>query len=325
VTTQQPASNVHIAPNVTDALDAGRAVVALETAVLTRGLPRTPWNPSHGPCPNAIDAGTPLHLATCLAMADAVSQTGATPAVCGILDGQPTVGLDHHQCGVLADAPPAKAAADSMALHVARGTSAGTTVGGTLQLIQAASLIGPSIRWFATGGIGGVHRNWQTRPDVSSDVLMLSRVPCAVVCAGAKSILDTTATVEVLQTLGVPLLGLACTTLPAFLSSGGPDAPTIECIDGACNDLLRAHWSMGGGGVVLVQDPPAQSALDPETAAALAAEAESAVSETGTLRTPALLSDMAERSGGATLRANIALLLHNATTAGQLAQTAATA
>lgn len=312
-------NTIQIADVVADAIERGRGVVALETAVLTCGLPRTPWDSAHGPCPEAIDALTPLHLATCRALTHAVREAGAVPAVCGVLRGQPWVGLDDDQCVELADAPSAKAAADSTALHVARKSSAGTTVGGTLQLLQAAATAGVRIRWFATGGIGGVHRQWQTRPDISSDLLLLARVPCAVVCAGAKSILDTHATAEALQTLGVPLLGLDCDTLPAFLSRGGPGAPAIACVGDDAASTLHAHWSMGGGGVVLVQNPPATTAMAPAAANALAAKAESAVEATGPLRTPALLADMAGRSDGASLRANIALLLHNAATAARLA------
>lgn len=311
---------VRIADAITDALTHGSAVVALETAVLTCGLPRTPWNASHGPCPVGIDDATPLHLATCRAMAQAVCTAGGVPALCGVLDGQPWIGLDDDQVATLASAPPAKAAADSLAIHVSRGSSAGTTVGGTLQLIDTAAKNAPRIRWFATGGTGGVHRNWQHRPDVSSDLLLLSRVPCAVVCAGAKSILDTHATAEALQTLSVPLLGLDCDTLPAFLSPGGSEAPTIERVGDNVPSIVAAHWAMGGGGIVVVQNPPADTAMDIETATALAEDAESAVDAIGPKRTPALLGDMAQRSNGASLRANISLLLHNATTAARLAQ-----
>lgn len=313
-------TTIYIGSDVAEGIKHGRPLVALETAVLTCGLPRAPWDSSHGPCPADIDDTAALHLATCNAMAKAVRDAGAVPAVCGVLDGQPWIGLDDDQCAALAEAPPAKAAADSIALHIARGSSAGTTVGGTLQLIQAAAKDGIRIRWFATGGIGGVHRNWQDRPDVSSDLLLLSRVPCAVVCAGAKSILDTHATAEALQTLGVPLLGLGCGTLPAFLSPGGPDAPAIEDASDDVASILHSHWALGGGGVVLAQDPPASTAMDLNTATALAEETERSIDATGPLRTPALLGDMAQRSNGASLRANIALLLHNASTASRLAQ-----
>ncbi|MCH2137010.1 MAG: pseudouridine-5'-phosphate glycosidase [Phycisphaerales bacterium] len=311
---------IRLSPQVAEALQDGRGVVALESAVLTCGLPKRPWNPAHGLCPDEIDAHTPLHLAVCRAMVQAVRDTGAQPALCGVLQGEARIGLSTSELTQLAQAS-SKAAPDTLALHVARGTSAGTTVGGTLSLIKAASDLPdmPPIRVFATGGIGGVHRGWQSHPDISADLAMLSRVPCAVVCAGGKSLLDGPATYEALQSLGVPVFGIDCDRLPAFTAAGSEDSPQIERLNGSANELMEAHFSLGGGGMLFVQNPPGASALDPLESHALAEAAEQAVSETGAARTPALLDWMARSSNGDTLRANIALLLANAAKAGAIA------
>ena len=305
-------SNVQLSPAVARALREGRPVVALETAVLTCGLPRDPWASTFGPCPADIDSSVGVHLATCTAMAAAIKDTGAEPAFCGVLHGEAIVGLSVDQLQALGSAAPAKASPDTLAVHAARGASAGTTVGGTLLLIQAAADLAQPIRVFATGGIGGVHRGWQQVPDISADLATIARVPCAVVCAGAKSILDTSATAEALQTLGVPLLGLGCDRLPGFIAPGDVDAPWVQRVDADAAAVLHRHWALGGGGCVLVQNPPAKAAVSPEQAKTLAAQAEAVVHERGSDRTPALLSDMAERSNGDTLRANCALLLANA-------------
>jgi pseudouridine-5'-phosphate glycosidase len=305
-------STVHLHDDIAQALQQGRPVVAMETAVLTCGLPRTPWSDSCGACPDAIDRSTGLHLATCKAMAAAVRDAGAQPAFCGVLHGEAIVGLDDEQLERLADAPPAKASPDTLALYAARGQSAGTTVGGTLMLLQAAARFAERISVFATGGIGGVHQGWQQRPDISADLASIARVPCAVVCAGAKSILDTTATAEALQTLGVPLLGLGCDRLPGFLAPGDADAPLVQRVDGDAAGVVLRHWALGGGGCVLVQDPPSSEALTAQQARSLAAEAHGAVTQRGPNRTPTLLSAMAERSNGHSLRANCALLIANA-------------
>ncbi len=312
---------VTLHPEVAEALDQGRPVVALETAVLTCGLPRSTWQADHGDCPEGIDPASPLHLATSRLLADTVRTAGAVPATCAIVDGQPMVGLDDATLEHLAMAAPAKAAPESTALHCAAGTSAGTTVGGTLMLLRQAASIAPPVRWFATGGIGGVHRNWQDHLDVSADLGMLARTPVGVVCAGAKSILDVHATAEALQTLGVPVLGMDTTRMPAFLSTGADDAPPVTSTEHPAA-IAQAHWTMGGGGVLCVQDPPIEAALDRTDASTWADAAEAGVRTTGPMRTPDLLQAMATISKGATLQANIAVLVANARSAAALARSA---
>lgn len=311
-------NTVHIESTVLKALHAVTPVVALETAVLTCGLPRTVWNDTYGACPEGIDPTLPLHLALSLAMTRVVRDAGATPATCAVLEGQAIVGLTDTQCAQLAETPAAKASPETVAMHLAGGTSAGTTVGGSLRLLAAAAQDAPPVRFFATGGIGGVHRNWQTLPDISADLATIARVQMAVVCAGAKSILDLPATAEALQTLGVPLVGLDCDRLPAFLAAGDEHAPPVQHVTNV-PALVQAHWAMGGGGVVLVQDPPADTALSFDRATTLAQDAEAQCTASGADRTPALLGIMAQQSEGASLRANIALLLANAHTAALLA------
>lgn len=311
-------NTVLIESTVLKALQAATPVVALETAVLTCGLPRTVWNDAYGACPEGIDPTLPLHLALCLAMHRVVRDAGATPATCGVLDGRAIVGLTDAHCVQLAEAPAAKASPETLALHLVGGTSAGTTVGGSLRLLEAAAQDAPPVRFFATGGIGGVHRNWQQLPDISADLATIARVPVAVICAGAKSILDLPATVEALHTLGVPLVGLDCDLLPAFLAAGDEHAPPVQNVSNV-PALVQAHWDMDGGGVVLVQNPPADTALSFDHATMLAQDAEAQCTASGADRTPALLGIMAKQSEGASLRANIALLLANARTAAGLA------
>ena len=304
-------TSIHLHDEVRTALHEGRPVVALETAVLTCGLPTTPWHDAHGHCPDAIDVTCGVHLALAQAMEAAVRAAGAVPATCGVFEGRCIVGLDADQLSALAVAPAAKAAPESLAVHVAQGRSAGTTVGGTLRLIEAAAASDPPIRAFATGGIGGVHQNWQQCPDVSADLATIARVPCAVVCAGAKSILDLPATGEALQTLGVPVLGAGCDRMPAFFAAGDERMPAITPVDDPVH-VARSHWQLGGGGVVIMQPPPAAWALPLDEATRWADEAEATCNASGSARTPALLSGMATASDGRTLRCNIELLLANA-------------
>ncbi|MCC6630048.1 MAG: pseudouridine-5'-phosphate glycosidase [Chloroflexi bacterium] len=286
---------VDIAPSVTAALAHHAPVVALETAVLTHGLPR------------------PLNLEVVRAMAAAVRAGGATPAIVGALDGRFIVGLDDEQLDRLADAAGAvKASIRDLPVVAARGLAAGTTVATTAWLAHRAG-----INVFATGGIGGVHRGAAGSFDISADLPVLATTPLVVVCAGAKTVLDLPATLEWLETAGVPVVGYGVDELPGFF------APTTGLRLAARADtpaevaaIVAAQRALGlRAALVLAAPPPAAVAVPPaeaeaHLAAALADLAAQGIH--GNAVTPFLLRHLAEHSGGATLRANIALLTNNA-------------
>jgi len=314
-----------VAQETADALTDGRPVVLLETAVLTCGLPRQPWQVDHGPLPSGVAADEPLHLATMQAMCQAIRAEGAVPAITAVLDGQPRLGIDSDDLNRLAsDTAAGKASTATLALHLRPGAAAGTTVSGTLRLASALDVMGlPMPRIFATGGIGGVHQGWPDAPDISADLGEIARVPIGVVCAGPKSIIDASATCEFLEALGVPVIGFGVDRIPGFQSieaRGAPEIPLLDRPDDVAA-VLRAHWSFPtAGGVLITQPPPFHVAMDPDALAAVAADAEEAVQVQGPARTPALLSHMASVTSGATLIANIELLISNAALAGRLAR-----
>lgn len=292
-----------IHPEIRDELAAGRPVVALETAVLTHGLPH------------------PHHLEAITRMSAAVRRAGAAPAVIAAMDGHLCVGLDAAQIARLAAAPAArKLAARDLALALTERVDGGTTVSATL---VAARLAG--IRAFATGGIGGVHRGWQRRLDVSGDLLELARTPCVVVSAGAKSILDLPATLEALEALGVPVLGWRSERMPRFYSRGADDLklPRVDDLERVAA-LCRLRWGALGqpGGVLLANPIAEEHALDDAT---LEAAIESAVERAraqqihGAALTPFLLGALEAATGGRSVAANLALLEANAELAAQLA------
>jgi pseudouridine-5'-phosphate glycosidase len=314
---------LRVHPEIADALHAKSPVVLLETAVLTCGLPTTSWDAAHGACPAELDPSAPLHHGTALAMAAVIRKQGAIPAVTAIISGVPRVGLTDDELAELADLSAcghtAKASTATMAAAMAGGKSAGTTVSGTLRLAGAVAAQGiPLPHVFATGGIGGIHTGWPAELDVSADLGELARQQVCVVCAGPKSIIDSGRTMELLESLGVPVLGLGIDRLPGFQSLPTDDSPMVTRVDSPSEaaKIAAAHWMIpGSGGVLLTQSPPAHSALAPQLVSQLAAEAEAAVTVTGPARTPALLSTMATRSGGSTLRSNIDLLVSNAAAA----------
>jgi pseudouridine-5'-phosphate glycosidase len=188
-----------------------------------------------------------------------------------------------------------------------------TTVGGTLVACRLAG-----IRVLATGGIGGVHRGFASRPDASADLGELARSPTLVVCSGIKSLLDVAATVEVLETLGVPLVGWRTDTLPLFYNAdGGPQlASRVDSADEAVR-LARAHWELGGTAVVLAQAPP--TSYDAEALIDDALREARRLRVAGAAVTPFVLARLHERSGGRTLAVNRELILANARLAGELA------
>ena len=284
-------------PAVAEALREGRPVVALESTLIAHGLP---W---------------PQNLQTAQAAELAVREAGAVPATIAMLGGRPTVGLEERELEYLARTPGVrKASSRDLGVCVATRADAATTVAATMRL---ASLAG--IRVFATGGIGGVHPGGL---DVSADLLELGRTPVAVVCAGAKSILDLPATLEVLETHGVPVLGFGSDTFAAFYlpSSGLPVTARADTPEDVAA-MLSAHWKLGGAGVVVSQPLPEGSALDPVEFARLLAEAELTAKRDrvlGPAVTPFLLKQLAMLSGGRTLRANHELIVANAGLAGRI-------
>nr|WP_276522225.1 pseudouridine-5'-phosphate glycosidase [Kallotenue papyrolyticum] len=289
-------------PAVRAALEAGRAVVALESTVIAHGLPH------------------PHNLELAREMEALVRAGGATPATIGVVAGQPTIGLDAATLARFATgAEVRKLSRRDLGVAIAAGQHGATTVAATMALAQLAG-----IEVFATGGIGGVHRGARDSWDVSADLTELSRTPVLVVCAGAKSILDLPATLEMLETLGVPVVGYGTETFPAFysVSSGLRLSARVDSPDEAAA-VWRAHRRYGGGsGMLLVVPPPAESALpQAEVAmlidAALAEAAQRGIQ--GAQVTPFLLATIAERSGGRSLTANIALLKNNARVAAAVA------
>lgn len=294
---------VRIADEVRRALRDGAPVVALETSVVAQGLPS----------PHGVESAR-----RCAA---AVRKAGAVPAPVAVLGGELVIGASEAQVARLA-APGravAKAGARDLGPLLAAGADAGTTVSATC---AAAALAG--IRVFATGGIGGVHRAAGGRAwDVSADLAELARSPVCVVSAGPKAILDVPATAEVLETLGVPVVGFRTSELPAFWSatSGVALAHRVESAEEAAR-MLHLHWAVlrRPGGVLLAVPPP--EPVDPADVERAMDEAEAEVLRagiSGPARTPHLLSAVARATGGRTLAANLALLEENARVAGQVA------
>ena len=296
---------LRIHPDLRAALDAHAPVVALETAVLTHGLP------------------APKNIEAIDRMAAAVRRAGALPAVVGVLDGELHVGMDDAAIARLtrlaADGHADKLAARDLALALALGRAGGTTVGATL---VACRLAGVPV--FATGGIGGVHRAWQLHLDISGDLAELARAPCCVVSAGAKSILDLPATLEALETHGVPVLGWRCDRFPCFYTHGGDDLPIrrVDDLDRVAA-LCRIRWgALAQGGVLLANPIDDAHALDPalvepQIAAAVDRAAERGI--VGPALTPYLLGQLEAVTAGRSVAANLALLEGNAELAGHLA------
>jgi pseudouridine-5'-phosphate glycosidase len=290
-----------IAPEVDDALRHQRPVVALESTVIAHGLPR------------------PQNLQTAQRLQEVVRETGAIPATIAILHGKLTVGLSDDQINALAnDSDIRKISTREISVAVAQGWNGATTVASTTWIAHRAG-----IKVFATGGIGGVHRG--SLPDISADLPELARTPIIVVCSGAKIVLDLPATREWLETHAVTIVGYQCDELPAFYSrkSGLPIDARVESAEDVAR-IYRAQRELGIESALLVVVPvPAQFEVPAEelqivlTTALEDAEWKGIA---GPALTPFLLSQMAERSGGSTLRANIALLENNARVAGEIAR-----
>jgi pseudouridine-5'-phosphate glycosidase len=309
-----------ISPAVAAALSAGAPVVALESTLISHGLPY------------------PENLEVATASEAAVRAAGAVPATVAIHDGRILVGLDADALEALATAPAGsvrKAARPSLAAAIAAGGWAATTVSATMIAAHAAG-----IRVFATGGIGGVHRGALGGPmsavsgavsgasaptlDISSDLEELARTPVAVVCAGPKAILDVPATLEYLETRGVPVVAIGQDELPGFFArSAGIRAPSSVPDVATAAELVRTHLGLGlGAGIVICVAVPAADAL-PEAAAREAVER--ALRDAGEARvggpalTPWLLVRVADLTHGASMRANTSLIVNDARVAGELA------
>ena len=292
-----------ISDEVRAALDAGRAVVALESSLIAQGLP------------------VPHNLETALAAEAAVRQSGATPATTALDDGRLVVGAGRELLERLADSerPVAKAASRDLGPLLAGRRLASTTVSATMRI---AHLSGIAV--FATGGIGGVHRGASASFDVSSDIDELAATPVAVVSSGAKSILDLPATLEMLETRRIPVVGYGVDELPAFYSTSS-GLPVPHRVDGplAAAAAVRAHRAIpGAGGMLIVQPPPAELALDTlEVDAWIEAGLRDAEANQvrGGAVTPHLLAFVSRASGGRTLQVNIGLIVRNARAAGEIA------
>jgi pseudouridine-5'-phosphate glycosidase len=250
-----------------------------------------------------------------LAAEAAVRAGGAVPATVGVLDGAVAVGLSEGELERFGEAGPdaRKAGPRDLAACTAQKAIGATTVGGTLAVCRVAG-----IRFMGTGGIGGVHRGFAERPDVSADLTELARTQALVVSSGAKSLLDVPATAEALETLGVPTLGYRTDELPLFYApTGGP--PVSARVDEAAEAvaIARSHWELGGAGLLLANPPENGVDVEPLVAEALAEAAEQGVS--GKALTPFVLASLHERSGGRTLEVNRDLIVANAALAARVA------
>jgi pseudouridylate synthase len=283
---------IDVAPEVRAALAAGRPVVALETKLVAHGFP-----PGEG-----VEVG--------LESERRVRAGGAVPATIGVLDGRIRVGVTEEELARFT--PDArKLGPRDIAPCVAQGAAGATTVGGTLAVCRVAG-----IRFLGTGGIGGVHRG---ALDVSADLAELARTRVLVVSSGVKSLLDVPATVEVLEALGVPLLGYRTDELPLFYSAlGGPRVSArVESADEAAR-IAQAHWELDRAGLLL-GNPPAESLDDVEPLIERAlAEAETGEISGGDV-TPFVLSYLHRESGGRTLATNRRLIADNAQLAAEVA------
>jgi pseudouridine-5'-phosphate glycosidase len=291
-----------ISDDIARALAAKRPVVALETTIVSHGMP---W---------------PQNIETALAVEEEVRKGGALPAAIAVIGGRLRIGLDRATLASLARAKDVlKLSSADLAYGIAAGRMGATTVAATM---IAAKLAGIGV--FATGGIGGVHRGAETTFDISADLTQLARTGVVVVCAGAKALLDIPKTLEYLETLGVPVVAYGSDTFPAFWSrDSGLRAPIRLDDAGAVARFVRARNELGLPGGVLVANPipvadeiPAAE-MRPAIAAAVADATAAGV--TGKAVTPYLLDAILKKTGGRSLTANIALIRNNARLAAEIA------
>jgi pseudouridine-5'-phosphate glycosidase len=282
---------LEVSGEVADALGSGRPVVALETSIVGQGLP------------------APHNLRAARECEAVIRKEGAVPATVAVLDGHLRVGLSDPDLVRIASGA-VKISSRDLGPALAKGIAGATTVAATMRV---ASMAG--IRFFATGGIGGVHRGHPE--DQSADLEELGRTPVAVFCAGAKIILDLSTTLETLDSLAVPVLGYECDEFPAFYTRHSQGRVTR--VDGAEETarVLRAAWATGARGIVVAIPPPSEL----EGAQQMAERAVRELSEVeGAALTPRLLARMAELSGGRSVDVNIELVVNNARIAAQVAR-----
>ncbi len=286
---------------VNGALNTGAPIVALESTVITHGLPR------------------PQNLQLARDMEKQVRDAGATPATIALLEGKIRLGLSDEELVRLSEADSTlKVSHRDFATAIVKKADGGTTVAGTM---FAAEKFG--IKVFATGGIGGVHK--ESAFDISTDLRSLAEIPMIVVCAGAKAILDLPATLEYLETMGVPVIGYKTNEFPAFYSresglgvSARLDSPKEIA------DFAKAHWDLGMKSGILVTNPVpeaeaiSKSEMEPIIARASAEAIEQGIH--GQALTPFLLGRISQLTGGKSLRSNLALLLNNARLAAEIAK-----
>jgi pseudouridylate synthase len=293
MSTPHPA--LHLAPEVAEALADGRPVVALESTIISHGMPY------------------PQNVAMATEVEGIVREHGAVPATIAILDGRLCIGLSPEQLELLAsDGNVTKVSVRDLPYVVARGQHGATTVAATMRLAAMAG-----IRTFVTGGLGGVHRGAQQTFDVSADLTELGQTSVAVVSAGVKSILDIGLTLETLETLGVPVLGVGSDEFPSFYSrSSGHAAPMRVDTAAEVAAVMRAKWGLGiEGGVVIANPIPEEDEIAADEIGAIIEQAlgdMDALGIRGKDATPYLLGRIVEITGGASLTANIALVRHNA-------------
>lgn len=276
-------------------------IVALESTVITHGLP------------------TPQNMELALAMEEKVRAEGAVPATVALLDGQIRVGIGKAELERLANTKdPVKVSRRDFAKVIVKKLDGGTTVAGTMLAAQKAG-----IKVFATGGIGGVHK--ESYLDISTDLQALSDTPMIVVCAGAKSILDLPATLEYLETMAVPVVGYGTDEFPAFFSRHSGLGVSVRLDSPAeIAAFAKTHWDLGMKSAILVTNPiPAEHSLDDDFINPIIAQASADAQEKGIhgqALTPFLLARINELSDGKSLASNLVLLHHNATLAAKIAK-----
>lgn len=293
--------NFQLSPEITRALNLGAPIVALESTVITHGLPH------------------PQNLALARDMEKQVLENGATPATIALLDGKIRIGLSDQELIRLSESQSTlKVSHRDFATAIVKKADGGTTVAGTM---YAANMAG--IKVFATGGIGGVHK--ESAFDISTDLRSLAEIPTIVVCAGAKAILDLPATLEYLETMGVPVIGYQTDEFPAFYSrESGLGVSTRLDTPAEIAEFAKAHWNLGMKSGILVTNPIpekesiSKSKMEPIIAKASAEAIEQGIH--GQKLTPFLLGRISELTKGKSLKANLALLLNNARLAAEIAK-----
>ena len=285
---------IHVSDEVAAALEEGRAVVALETTLVAHGFP----------APQGIEVS--------IASEAAVRAAGAVPATTGVLDGEIRIDLSPAELERFTPAVR-KLGPRDLAVCAVQGVVGATTVGATL---VAAAAVG--IRFMGTGGIGGVHRGFPAPLDVSADLGAAARTPAVIASSGVKSLLDVPATMELLETVGIPVLGWRADTVPLFYSAdGGPPVSARVETAGEVARIANAHWRLGGNAILVGRPPDESLEIEPLIEEAVAAAGQQGV--TGQGLTPFVLDYLHEHSNGETRRVNHDLIVANAGLAGMIA------